>query len=556
MKTDLSLLRSPSILLKSDGWAGRGIGFLLGGLCVLGQAPLHFWPLSLIGLAFLFLRLEKTSSSIAPRRAGFHSAFWFALGYFGVGVFWVGEAFIARGAAFIPVMPPMILGLAAILALFWAFAGLLFAGSRLKPIWSQIVFVTIFTLSEIARGYLFSGFPWNLTGYIFPAGGAFSQGAAFWTIYGQSCFVFAGAALLATLFTNETARRKWIAGGVLFLSLGGLYGFGTMRLSNATVIPQDNILLRIVSIPFDQADKFNPDKSINIVSEFLRESLKDEETETMLSTPLREVTHIIWPEGAVSGLAMENEPLLLTMSQELSRRLGGDNLPVWLLNSLRHESRFDPNSSQIIDDYYNSSVAITFDSAGTPNIAAFNDKARLVPFGEFIPFGKWMESKNVPVISTNLLSISAAKSKRLTQFPGLPLGSPQICYEIIFPGFTPHPKTGNKAEFILNQSNDAWFGKSWGPAQHANIARYRAIEEGLPVIRAASNGVSGVFDPYGRIFAKTNIETPSHIDTKLPKPLKKIKKTNQIIALLFLINLFLSLVCIKLGRGLNNRAIN
>lgn len=543
------------IFLRSEGWSGRFMGFALGGLCVLGQAPLHIWPVALLGFAIFFMRLQWASTEQRPAKAGFHSAFWFALGYFGIGVFWVGSAFIERGPAFIPVMPPMVLALAALLALFWAVAGMYFAKARFGPLLAPLGFTALFTTAEMIRGYAFSGLPWNLTGYIFPAGGAFSQGAALWTIYGQTLIVFALSAALASLIFSQ---RKVKPALLTLLILGGLYSFGAWRLSKAELVSQENVLLRIVSVPFNQADKFDTMKSSDIVNDFIRESLKDEPqaggVSVNHSAPLSEVTHIVWPEGAVSGLAMDNDRLLFAMGRELAARRDGV-LPVWLLNSLRLETRRDPKSGRIIDDYYNSSVAVTFDGNGFPAVAGYNDKAKLVPFGEFIPFGKWMEAKNVPLISTNLLSISPAKEKRLAKFPGLPVGSPQLCYEIIFPGLTPRPSEGLQAEFILNQSNDAWFGKSWGPAQHANISGYRAIEEGLPVVRAASNGISGIFDPYGRVLAQTSRSKSSHIDVKLPKSLESHSKTKHIIFWLFLINLIISVLCVTIRRVHEERVI-
>jgi apolipoprotein N-acyltransferase len=520
-------------------------------LCVLGQAPLHLWGITLIGLALLYLRLLNVRVSDKPLKAGFHSAFWFGLGYFGIGVFWVGSAFIARGAAFIPVMPPMVLGLAALLALFWALAGAAFVKANLKPVWSLVGFISLFMIAEFARGHAFGGLPWNLPGYIFPAGSLPSQSASLWTIYGQTLIVFLISGILGVLFVS---RKRVLPAVIMVGALTWLYGFGAYRLSNAELGVQNNIKLRIVSVPFDQADKFDPEKSVDIVNQFINESVQDTPNDRPFEGALNEVTHIIWPEGAVSGLAMDNEYLLSVIGYELASRLQGP-LPVWLLNSLRTEQRPNPVGGEPIDDYYNSSVAVTFDNLGVPAIAGYNDKARLVPFGEFIPFGKWMEAKNVPVISTSLLSISPAKKKTLAQFPGLPLGSPQICYEVVFPGFTPKSYEGQSAAYILNQSNDAWFGKSWGPAQHANIAQYRAIEEGLPLIRAASNGVSAVIDPYGRILAQTDNSQPSHIDVELPTPVSNVINSRQMIFFLFLINFLISLLCVTLGRAHQRVAI-
>lgn len=535
----------PSFLLHRHGWSGRLTGFTIGGLSVLGQAPLHVWGITLLGLALFYLRLRDIKDSDKPLKAGFWSAFWFALGYFGVGVFWVGSAFIARGPEFIPVMPPMVFGLAALLAFFWALAGAAFVKANLKGSWAPFGFVSLFMVAEFVRGHAFGGLPWNLPGYIFPAGSLPSQAASIGTIYGLTLIVFIVAVAIAHIFLS---RRKVAPTLISVALIASLYGFGAYRLSDSELTFQEDVKLRIVAIPFDQVDKFDPSKSIDIVNQFITESVQDTVPSQGFEGPLKDVTHIIWPEGAVSGLAMDNQSLLGAMGYELVTRVEG-KLPAWLFNSLRLEQRPNPNAGMPIDDYYNSSVAVIFDETGIPAVAAYNDKARLVPFGEFIPFGKWMEMKNVPVISTSLLSISPAKEKTLARFPGLPIGSPQLCYEVVFPGFTPKGKTNGKAEFILNQSNDAWFGNSWGPAQHANIARYRAIEEGLPLIRAASNGQSAVIDPYGRILAEVDNSKPSHIDTSLPQSINSSINSKQIILFLFLINFVISLLCATLGRA-------
>jgi apolipoprotein N-acyltransferase len=166
----------------------------------------------------------------------------------------------------------------------------------------------------------------------------------------------------------------------------------------------------------------------------------------------------------------------------------------------------------------------------------------------------WFEDVQFPLISTNLASISPAKHKRLADFPGLPRLSPQLCYEVVFPGLTPRGD-GNPAQFILNQSNDAWFGKSAGPAQHANTAAYRAIETGLPIIRAASNGVSGQFDPYGRLQDKVAFGENAFIDVPLFKPLKINHNIRLLNFILLLITVSLCLIThIKKGGGVGSHA--
>jgi len=244
---------------------------------------------------------------------------------------------------------------------------------------------------------------------------------------------------------------------------------------------------------------------------------------------------------------MDNASLRNAMGSIL---INGDSTPpVWLMNSL--ELKLEDGRQRV----YNASVAITFDAAGNSTIAGTNRKTKLVAFGEYIPFMDeidWL-GKKIPLISTNLASISPAKTKTHADFPGLPRLSPQICYEVVFPGLTPKSEDGIPPEFILNQSNDAWYGKSAGPAQHANIARYRAIETGLPIIRAASNGVSGQIDPFGRLHGKSIVKNMLFEDVNLLKPLMfngKIKIVNYFILLISLLLCVITKVLKARGVGL------
>ncbi len=504
------------LLLRHAGWSGRGMGVLLGAIAVLGQAPFHYWPLTVLSLAILFGRLQWTAELDRPGRAGFSAAFWWALGYFAAGTFWIGSAFIERGPEFIPLMPFMVGGLACLLALFWGLGGAYLARARLSGLKAVLAFTAVFTLAELARGHALGGFPWNLPGYIFEAGARPSQVARWVGAYGLSALVFLISAALGQFIFWR--KRIWPL-AMTALPVVALYGVGQMRLAQADIESVPGVKLRIVSVPFKQSEKMNPDTSIDIVNDFIRASL---------APGLEDVTHLVWPEGAVNGLALENEPLLSAVGNSLASV--DDTPPVWLMNSLLTQVE------QGRTRYYNASVAITFNADGYPAVAASNRKYKLVPFGENIPFMDWMEDVQVPLISTNLASISPADEKRLADFPGLPRLSPQLCYEIIFPGFTPIDLK-NPPQFILNQSNDAWFGNYIGPAQHANIARYRAIETGLPIVRAASNGESAMIDPYGRRYKKVKKKGVFHIDTTLVKPLKINNKTKITQLVLLLLSL-------------------
>lgn len=522
-------------LLAVAGWKGRGLDFGVGMVAVLGHAPFHIWIVTLVCFGFLMARLD-TAREVG--HGGFSRAMWFGLGYFLAGTFWIGSAFIVRGPEFIPAMPPMILGLAATLAVFWGLAGYVyvrFFGSR--PL-RWIGLVALLWIAEFARGHMFGGLPWNLPAYIFKAGGFWSFTAAYIGAYGLSFVAFAMSVIFATLLKGE---QRGLGGALSAVCLCGLMVAGVKgqfgKQTSGQVPHHENVNIRVVHVPFSQKDKFDRELSIGIVNEFIR---------TSLEPGIEDITHLVWPEGAVIGLAIDNRPLLDAMGQVLTQ--GDSSPPFWILNSLRVETRPPAPGRTPKDYYYNTSALIAFDPDGTPALKAMNDKYRLVPFGEFIPGGEFMERLGSKTLSTSLASITAARSKELADFPGLPKLSPQLCYEIIFPGLTPRPKDRPRAQWILNQSNDAWYGRSTGPAQHANIAAYRAIEEGVPIVRSASNGVSGLIDPYGRYVKKLEAEEKGVIDIQLPTPRNNIIYGAWMNWALLLINLVLLLITALLSR--------
>ena len=511
----------PSLLRKTDGWTGRAIGLALGALAVLGHPPFHVWPIAIVSLGFLFIRLQDAGQAERPARRGFSAAIWWAMGYFAAGTFWIGSAFIERGPEFIPVMPFMVAGLALLLSLLWGVAGAFFARAKRTGFKAVIGFSAAFILAELTRGHLFGGFPWNLPGYIFEAGSAPSQAARWIGAYGLSTVVLIVSAALGQSLVLR--KKKWPA-ALAILPIIGLYGIGFSRLSTAELSYHPDINLRIVSVPFKQSDMMTQNSSVAVTNDFIVASTRP---------GIKEVTHLVWPEGAVRGFrgpAMDDPELLSAVGTLLAN--DDDTPPVWLMNSLQTE--LDQGRRR----YYNVSVAVEFDSNGGPIGMVSNRKRKLVAFGEHIPFMDWFEDVQFPLISTNLASISPAKQKQLADFPGLPRLSPQLCYEVVFPGLTPRDNR-LPPQFILNQSNDAWFGRSAGPAQHANTARYRAIETGLPIIRAASNGMSGQIDPYGRIHGKVVGKEIHHIDVSLLKPLKFNSNIKLVDLALLLISLFL-----------------
>lgn len=530
-------------ILSTGGWRGRGLDMLIGAVAVLGLAPFYAWPLALLCFAWLALRLDcRAQTSVNPGKLCRSSGFWFGFGYFLFGLFWIGSAFIARGPSYIPLMIPGVLLLCAALALFWTVAAHFYAKLCPNEHWAPVIFASLMSIVEILRGHILSGFPWNLPGYIFKAGSSVSQSTSIIGIYGLTFLTFLLAACLAhSLKGREDFQKK--SGVVFLVTLFGLFGFGLLRLGTAGDIEfHENVNLRIVQTPFAQKDNLDPGGSVVITNNYLMQTV---------AAGLEDVTHVIWPEGSINGLALENQSLMRAASDLFLSF--DDTPPDWLVSSLREETR-SGSGGQAIDYYYNSSASINFSADGSVAITAVNDKVKLVPFGEGLPGGRFLERYGITPMSTASSFVTPAPFKELADFPGLPTVSPQICYEIIFPGMTPRPKNEERAQWILNQSNDGWYGKSSGPQQHANQAAYRAIEEGLPIVRSAGNGISGVIDPYGRWLSRAQPDESVALDTKLPKPIKKPLFSVNLIWLLFLINLSSCLLC-YLRWGHRQRAV-
>lgn len=561
-------MQTKTLFFTAPDWQGKRSALLdifMGGVAVLGFAPFHIFPLTLLSFAYLFLRLQNAAALKRAGRAGFNIGLRVGFGFFLFGMYWIGSAFLARGAEFILLMPPMILGLVLLLSLFWGIAGGLFArlsrsilygpslsGPHFSPqghkpqggrlIISAILFINLFFLAEYARGHLFGGLPWNLPGYIFKAGGAISQSASIVGIYGLNLIVMILSVCLAISIMKWmekplNALFPGLLGMGIFLSL---FVFGHHRISQADVQFVPDVNLRIVQVDFLQKDQFDPNRAFDITNEFIR---------TSYGEGLEGVSHIIWPEGAVSGLLLENPNLINAMGATLTRSDG--TAPYWLFNSLRREQKINGNggvnggsNGEVL--FYNSSVAMGFDK-GSPRVVGYEDKVRLVPFGEFIPFERVLKSIVPQSLSTSIASMTPGGHKKILDLPGLPPVSAQICYEGIFSGLTPIGGEGASPSWILNQSNDAWYGRSIGPYQHANQVSYRAIEQGLPIIRATVNGISGSIDAYGRYVSKLQKSQTQYADVKLPRQTAKPLFSQLIYKFMLLLNVIGFILCLVMN---------
>jgi len=478
------------------GWRAGGLAAALGALSVTGFAPLFWLPVYVACLSGLVLMLEQARRFPRPVRAAAWRGFAFGFGQFLAGTFWVANAFLvnAQDYAWLLWMPLVLMP--AGLALFPAAAAALFAVAPVRLGDAALRFALAFFLAELARSTVLSGFPWNLPGHVWPAGGAVSQSAALIGATGLSFFTLHLAAAPAALAGTGalSARLAPVALAAMVFSLAGV--FGVARLP-AEPVAETETRLRLVVLDLPQAEKRYENRDA-ILQRYL----------SLTAAPgLSEVDAVIWPEGAIPALLLREPGLLAEIAPVLQ---GGPPLLTGVTRLERQAAR---------DQYFNSLAALGFTPEG-PRLLGVYDKARLVPFGETNPFRGLTERLGFDTLAQLASGYDAGPGAAALQVGGVPPFAPLICYEVIFPRFAsglsePEPV------FLLNISNDSWFGHSSGPRQHYNQAAYRAIESGLPLIRAASSGVSGQADPYGRIKYEIPLKDDYRLDVQLLESTKK-----------------------------------
>lgn len=471
---------------------------MMGLLAGLGQPPLHLWPLTLVGITWLVRAFDQCAAKPDRLRSAFKIAFQFGLGYFLLTMHWLGAPFLQVESA--RALMPLGFLLIPVLALFWGAAG---AGALAA--WPRDVrripwFAAVFMAAEWLRGHVFGGLPWVLVGYVWPAGGAVSQLASFVGVYGLTGLTlaaFAAPALLLEPHVRPRLRPLPVL-GLLFL-LGFLYTSGAQRLAQARGEGAD-FKVRVVDSGLTQMEKWGADGPWRVFERYL-------ELTGPASADAADV--VVWPESAIPGLLLQSPALLQALGAHLEDRV--------LITGLARAELLEGQPER----YFNS-VAVLDAVHGDLRVGQLYDKVRLVPFGEFIPLLGLVQAVglNLKAVQQIGTGFTAGPGPVRLAVPGAAPASPLICYEAIFPHFIAGEERG---DWIVNVTNDAWFsyGAGWpavGPAQHYNQARYRAIELGLPMARAASGGVSAIIDPFGRAVAATSGEGGA-VEAFVSKPL-------------------------------------
>jgi apolipoprotein N-acyltransferase len=452
-----------------SGWRAYGLAAVLGAIAGLGFAPLNLVPAFALGISGLvWLGAEAPS-----RRTAFAVGWWWGLGHFAVNSYWIAESFLIDAQRFGWMIPPVLGGLAAYLALYPALATLAFrALPRPLSIAGIGAFAAFWTIAEWLRGHVLTGYPWDLAAYIWSGSDVMMQSAALWGSWGLG-FVTIFALSLPALFVLMNLRVARDAAIGVAVVITALYLGGAWRLSNAAPMSIEAgaaaARVRIVQPNIAQTMKIDSGSRLQQIQTLMGLTLETPDFD--------KVRAVIWPESAVNYL-LDRDPELRGFVAQAAPPGG-----VLITGAPRGEPAAGP-----LERIWNSLAVI--DRQG--QILGTADKFHLVPLGEYVPFRGIFPFINK--LTPGSMNFTPGPGPRTLHLDGLPSFSPLICYEVIFPGAV--TDSGDRPDVLVNVTNDGWFGTSTGPSQHFATARFRSVEEGIPMLRAANTGISGVIDAY------------------------------------------------------------
>nr|WP_156884493.1 apolipoprotein N-acyltransferase [Stappia stellulata] len=490
------------VFLLAFGWRRLALAGGCGALAALAMPPFGVFPVLAICFPGLLWLLDGAIGEDRTALARFRSAFvlgWsFGFGFFLAGLWWIGRAFLVEADVYAWMIPFAVLLLPAGLALFTAL-GVGLAGLVWNDGWQRAGYLALgLGGADVVRGHVLTGFPWNSWGYAVSGIPELAQAASLVGVYGLGLLVALVFCGLAGVADQTAGGRRLALGSVLLFA--GLAGFGIARVSLAGDVAFEPVALRIVQPAVAQEDKWMPENRARIFASYLEMSRRPWTGGTAGgdadSGNLPRV--VIWPESAVPFLLTDAPEALAAIAALLGPR---DTLVTGAV-------RADAEGAERV--FYNSVYVIDGDGA----VRDAYDKVRLVPFGEYLPFKSLLERIGLTKLVTLPGVFQAGfRHRTLEPFAG-PAFLPLICYEAIFPdaATTRDARPG----WLLNVTNDAWFGDTPGPWQHVAQARMRAIEQGLPLVRAANTGISGVVDAYGRAIVRSGLDTAAVLDTRLP----------------------------------------
>lgn len=479
----MKLLQAIHLKLKLFAQSPKKLAFVLGMLSVMVLPPHDMFGLGFVTFPVLLLLINAAET----KKAAFAVGYWFGFGYFACNMAWIGNALLIDSVRFGWLYPLTLAAAGGFFGLFVAFPALL---SRLfNGIFSRYLsFSAFWVVFEWIRSFIFTGFPWNLLGSSLTFSNTMLQAAAIVGTYGLSLFVLMAFTAPALYLHTPNKKTAWAALLIPLFLATAVYGYGFERLKQADTSPSE-LTVRIVQPSIPQAMKWNAKKLEDNFAEYIKLSQ---------APGFEKIKIVIWGETA-TPFPLDFEPQYLAQIAKAVPPQG--YLITGLVRYQYHNGEFRPlNSMFAIDD--------------NGKIVASYDKSHLVPFGEYIPLRSILPEWIRPVTNA-VTDFLPGNGPSVTKLPDIPGFGTLICYEIIFPHRIVNPD--NRPDWLINLTNDGWYGNSQGPYQHLATTRLRAVEEGRTIVRAANTGISTVISPYGKIIASLGLDKKGWLDANLPK---------------------------------------
>lgn len=519
------------------GWKRQFFAMICGGIASFSLAPYYLLPVCFIAFPVLVLLMDGISTipELKTRLSNAMLTCWsFGFGYFVLSLWWLSNAMLVDPVGFAWAIPFAIFGLPAYLAIYWGFAGFIAITIWKKGASRFFSLAFAIGVGEYLRSTLLTGFPWASIGYTIMPIPLLMQSDAVVGLYAMNAL----AVLLYSIPTVfMTSERKTVALIIGMALLCAHIGFGIYRLHDLAPVDHynnSNRWVRLIQPSVKQDEKLDNE---------VRLSTFQTNLELSSSKPAgitREPDFIVWPETSL--------PYILDYVPEVAMQIASILKPQqWaIIGAVRTEQL-----SQESDRRYFNTIEV-INSDGT--VIDHSDKLHLVPFGEYLPYQNLFDIIGLRGLADVAGGYTAATERKTVKMPNNFVYLPMICYEAIFPDGMNYE--GATPQAILNVTNDAWFGSTPGPYQHFDQARLRAVELGIPLIRAANNGISAVVDPYGRIVASLGLNAINFLDAPVPEPIVPIWNNGPKIFHAFLVFCVILMLSITLGRSNGLRSID
>lgn len=468
---------------------------IAGCVSALAMAPANWWPLLALTISVLVLIVQRMEN---PKH-GALCLFLFSMGYFTCGLYWVANA-LKVNASFAWAIPFAMLGLPLLLSVLWVVAGYASVKfSKPNSAARAFLFLTLLCLAEYGRAFNFSGFPWNLLGYTWADHLPMLQITALGGIYLLNGLTIYWAATPALLLTMRGRKNLQIAVcAFTFATIAAAYAYGINRLNHNPTQLRDDVIATIIQPNIKQEEKWDADKALANFNQHI--DLSRQALNRIKPTSALKSVALIWPETALDDSLLTHIP---QTDKALIRLLRPHAYNLTLVSGL-----FREEEDQGKAHYYNSLGVVSVRKSQLTLEDAY-DKHHLVPFGEYLPFENQLHL--TPLVG--FAGFAAGPGPRVIHPANLPPFSSMICFEAIFPWYAKAPE----ADWLVNTSNDGWYGDTPGPYQHLVMTRVRAIEQGIPIIRSATTGISAVIDSYGRIVDSLPYQKDGAVVSYLPE---------------------------------------